>query len=74
MGTMKRKEEQHPSFTCRTQTEVHTGNEPGPHANEVCEPEEQTLTSPGQCVRYKPQMNASNCQQLKISTHALTIN
>ena len=39
MGTIKRKEEQDPSFTYRTQTGVHTGNEPGPYAYEVCEPE-----------------------------------
>ena len=39
MGAMKRKEEQGLSFTYRTQTVVHTGNEPGSHPNEVCEPE-----------------------------------
>ena len=71
MGTMNKQEEQDPSFTYRTQTEVHTGNElePGACANEVCEPEEQTLTSPRQCTRHKLQMNASNCQQPKISKH-----
>ena len=35
----KRKEEQPHSFTYRTQIGLHTGNEPEPHANEVCEPE-----------------------------------
>ena len=57
MGTMNKQEEQDPSFTYRTQTGAHTGNEPGPRANEVCEPEEQTLTSQEQCARHKPQTN-----------------
>ena len=69
MCTIKIKEEQCSGFTYRTQTGAHTGNEPGPRANEVCEPEEQTLTSPEQCTRHKLQMNASNCQQPKISKH-----
>ena len=57
MGTMNKQEGQDHSFTYRTQTGVHTGNEPGPHAIEVCEPEEQTLTLPRQCARHKLQMN-----------------
>ena len=69
MGTMNKQEEQDPSFTYRTQTGAHTGNESGPRANEVCEPEEQTLTSPRQSTRHKLQMNASNYQQPKISKH-----
>ena len=37
---MNKQEEQDLSFfTYRTQTGLYTGNEPGPHANEVCEPE-----------------------------------
>ena len=39
MCTIKIKEEQHTSFIYRTQTGVHTGNEPGPYASEVCESE-----------------------------------
>ena len=69
MGTMNKQEEQRPSFTYRTQTGVHTGNEPGPHPSEACEPEGQTLTSPGQCASHKLQMNTSNYQQPKISKH-----
>ena len=66
---MNKQEEQYPGFTYRTQTGVHTGNEPGPHASKVCEPEEQTLTSPRQSTRHKLQMNASNYQQPLANKH-----
>ena len=36
---MNKQEDQDPSFAYRMQTRAHTGNEPGPHASEVCEPE-----------------------------------
>ena len=72
---MNKQEEQDLSFTYRSQTGAHTGNEPRSHASEVCEPEEQTLTSPGQCTRHKLQMNAmtftSNYQQPLANTQQI---
>ena len=59
---MNKQEEQDLSFTYRTQTGLDTGNELGPHASEVCKPEEQSLTLPGQCASHELQTNTSNCQ------------
>ena len=74
MGTMNKQEVQHPSFTYRTQTGLYTGNEPGPHPSEVCEPEgTDTHLTRTMCTRHKLQMNAmpitNNYQQPKTSKH-----
>ena len=57
---MNKQEEQDLSFTYRSQTGAHTGNESGARASELREPEEQTLTSPRQCKAQ----TTDECKQL----------